>query len=400
MGKTFYRITMVGNFGLSDKATMSARALPLARELARLGHKVTVILPADSAVPPTLPTSDSVRINFVGNGRARSFPRQVAFGLQVTYAALQSRPDILYAFKPKAYAGLALLVFWFARTLGLVAPTLALDTDDWEGAGGWADRDHKAAWQRLLVGQHEKWSLRHADLVTVASRELERLATAEGAAPVYAPNAASPSSPGWEPGDGHAVRQALGIGDAPIVLAYTRFVEFAPRRLAALVACLHRLRPAVHFLVVGKGLGGEAEEFQQLVAEDGLANVVHQVGWRPAADLPQYFAAADVAVYPLDDTLLNRAKCLMKLVDLLLAGVPLVADAVGQATEYVQHDETGLLVAPGDVHAMTQAVTALLDAPERRRRLGQAARSALLRDWTWERQAQTIASALTKCRGV
>ncbi|HUX87486.1 MAG TPA: glycosyltransferase, partial [Chloroflexota bacterium] len=279
-------------------------------------------------------------------------------------------------------------------------PTLALDTDDWEGAGGWADRDHKAAWQRLLVGQHEKWSLRHADLVTVASRELERLATAEGAAPVYAPNAASPSSPGWEPGDGHAVRQALGIGDAPIVLAYTRFVEFAPRRLAALVACLHRLRPAVHFLVVGKGLGGEAEEFQQLVAEDGLANVVHQVGWRPAADLPQYFAAADVAVYPLDDTLLNRAKCLMKLVDLLLAGVPLVADAVGQATEYVQHDETGLLVAPGDVHAMTQAVTALLDAPERRRRLGQAARSALLRDWTWERQALTIASALTKCRGV
>ncbi|HVB96870.1 MAG TPA: glycosyltransferase, partial [Chloroflexota bacterium] len=201
MDKKSLRITIVGNFGLSYKATMSARALPLARELARLGHQITIILPADSAVPPVLPTSDRVRIKFVGKGRARSFLGQLAVGAQLTCAALQSQPDVLYAFKPKAYAGLALLTFWFGRKLGLVAPTLALDTDDWEGAGGWADREHKAAWQRTLVGQHEKWCLGHADLVTVASRELERLAIAEGATTVYAPNAASPSSPGWEPGD-------------------------------------------------------------------------------------------------------------------------------------------------------------------------------------------------------
>ncbi|HVB97577.1 MAG TPA: glycosyltransferase, partial [Chloroflexota bacterium] len=192
------------------------------------------------------------------------------------------------------------------------------------------------------------------------------------------------------------VRQGLGMSDEPIVLAYTRFVEFAPRRLAALFARLHQIRPTAHFLVVGKGLSGEEEEFRLLVAKHGLTDVVHQVGWLPTAELPHYLAAADVAVYPLDDTLLNRAKCLMKLVDLLLGGVPVVADAVGQATEYVQHDETGLLVAPGDVDAMAHAVTALLDSPEQRCRLGQAARASLLRDWTWERQARTIAAALAK----
>ena len=44
-------------------------------------------------------------------------------------------------------------------------------------------------------------------------------------------------------------------------------------------------------------------------------------GWVSSQDLPGYFAAADVAIYPLDDTLLNRAKCPVKLTDLLLAGL-------------------------------------------------------------------------------
>jgi len=34
----------------------------------------------------------------------------------------------------------------------------------------------------------------------------------------------------------------------------------------------------------------------------------------------------------------------VKLIDLLSAGVPVVADAVGQNSEYIRHNETGLLV--------------------------------------------------------
>jgi glycosyltransferase involved in cell wall biosynthesis len=394
MGKTSLRITIVGNFGLSNKATMSARAMPIAHALAELGHQVTVILPADSPDPPALATSDGVRLILLGRGRARSFPGQLACGLRLTSVALRTCPDVLYAFKPKAYAGLSLLAFWLWRQLGLITTTIVLDTDDWEGKGGWADRDHASAWQRLLVSWHERWCLSHADLVTVASRELERLAAAEGATTVYTPNAASLFSPGWEPGDGRAIRESLAIGNRPVVLAYTRFVEFAPRRLVEVFAQIHRRRPEACFLVVGKGLGGEEEEFTQLVSEFGLHEVVHQVGWVPAPELPNYLAAADVAVYLLDDTLLNRAKCLMKLVDLLLAGVPIVADAVGQANEYIQNDKTSLLVSPGDIEAMAQRVVDLLDNPERRCRLGQAARAHLLHDWTWESQAAVVVDSM------
>lgn len=43
-----------------------------------------------------------------------------------------------------------------------------------------------------------------------------------------------------------------------------------------------------------------------------------------------YFAAADLAICPLEDSLLNRARCPAKLVDLLAAGLAVVADDVGE----------------------------------------------------------------------
>ena len=130
-----------------------------------------------------------------------------------------------------------------------------------------------------------------------------------------------------------------------------------------------------------KGLRGEEVRFAQMAAGAGLGSAVHLLGWMPVDALPDVFAAADVALYPLDDTLLNRTKCVMKLVDLLLAGVPVVADAVGQAAEYVEDGGTGLLVPPGDVAAMARAAVALLREAAKGRALGEAARADMLARW-------------------
>lgn len=63
-------------------------------------------------------------------------------------------------------------------------------------------------------------------------------------------------------------------------------------------------------------------------------------------------------------------------------GLPIVAHAIGGVPEAVIHDETGLLVAPGDGTALTQAFARLLADPALRRRLGEAGRArALARTW-------------------
>jgi len=430
------RIAIVGNFGLYRKATMASRAVPIAQELANRGHALTLVLPAEAAEAadgPVSASADSPRLVSVAGRLPIPLLGHLVFGARLSWQALRFRPDVLYAFKPKAYAGLALLLFWVLRRLGLVHALLALDTDDWEGEGGWADREPGPWWLRQLVIWQERWCMEHADVVTVASRELERLATAprsgvtsqeaagedgdagvlrpgaERAASdpvetgrrrvVYAPNAASPSSPGWNPGDGHAARATLGLADTPLVLAYTRFVEFDPRRLVDLLTRIRVDVPLAHLLVVGQGLRGEEQIFAGLVQKRGLAAAVHAIGWVQPQDLPAFFAAADVAAYLLDDTLLNRTKCPMKLVDLLLAGVAVVADDVGQAREYVVDCRTGYLIPAGNVDAMAERIASLLRDPCARHTLGHAARASMLAHWTWHEQATRIAAAFERGLG-
>ena len=52
------------------------------------------------------------------------------------------------------------------------------------------------------------------------------------------------------------------------------------------------------------------------------------------------------------------------------AGLPLVSTSVGAIGEIVRDNETGLLVPPDDVEALTSSLVALVDQPDLRRRLG------------------------------
>jgi glycosyltransferase involved in cell wall biosynthesis len=124
------------------------------------------------------------------------------------------------------------------------------------------------------------------------------------------------------------------------------------------------------------------------LAKGGLANKVHFTGWLPLEQVPAYFAAANVAVYPYDDTLLNRTKCSVKLISLLEAGLPVVADAVGQNSEYIQNGVSGLLTPAEDDEAMAAALVALLQNAGQQKRLGQAARQYLAENFDWMYLAQ------------
>ena len=112
------------------------------------------------------------------------------------------------------------------------------------------------------------------------------------------------------------------------------------------------------------------------------------MGWVALADLPATLAAADVGLYLMDDTLLNRAKCPVKLADMLAAGVPVVAEGVGQVTEYVRDGRTGAVCATADVAGLVGASVALLRAGEQEQR--EAARADMRERFGWERLARRM----------
>jgi glycosyltransferase involved in cell wall biosynthesis len=142
-------------------------------------------------------------------------------------------------------------------------------------------------------------------------------------------------------------------------------------RAAALV---HRRHPRAVFTVAGEGELRAALE-QQAVAE-GLAGQFTLPGG--VADVAGFLAGLDVAVLSSHAEGMSNA-----LLEYMAAGRPIVATAVGAATELIADGIHGLLVPPGDEEKLAEAIERLLTDRELAQRLGTAARRRV-----WERYSR------------
>ena len=380
------RIAMLGPFGLHPKQTMRSRALGLARPLVARGHAVRLIMPPWETPDEADRTwaEDGVELRYVPlRGGAPGISRALVG------ETLAWRPDVVHTFKPKAYSGLAAEWLWRFHRDRL---RLVVDTDDWEGAGGWNDLAPYSRLQKRVFARQERYGLTHAHAVTVASRTLESLVWSLGVPRervAYVPN--GPGIPLREiaPDERAAARARLGLGGRPTLLVYSRLFEFDTARLAAVLAGVRAALPDVAVLLVGAGLyDADSARFRDQLTAAGLLGAIVDVGWVALADLPATLAAADVGLYLMDDTLLNRAKCPVKLADMLAAGVPVVAEGVGQVTEYVRDGRTGAVCASGDVVGLVGASVTLLRAGEQEQR--EAARADMRERFGWERLAGAV----------
>lgn len=403
---------MIGPFGLRPKGTVSVRALPMAQALVKRDHKVTLLVPSWDwpADAGRSWIEDGVRIECL------TLPARVPIFFHLTLTqklvqrALASKPDVIHLFKPKGYTGLAQWMLITLRRLGRNIPHLVLDTDDSEQA--WNPVAGYPRWQQYVFSWQEHWGLRHADTITVASLNLQELTTDVGVPReriFYVPNGISPTVASMLPDflvdsslqagrrkERTDIRLQHGLGQHPVVLLYTRFAEFGISRLVDLIDQLAKQAPMVRWLVVGRGFAGEEKVLSGQLKSLGLDQLVVFTGQVPAQDLPYYFAAADVAAYPFDDTPINQARCSVKLTDLLTAGLPVVTDAVGQNRVYILDGETGLLVAPGDSTAFVSALVRLLSDSSLRQRLGTAAQQHMLKHFTWSTLIEAVEVAYGK----
>jgi len=136
---------------------------------------------------------------------------------------------------------------------------------------------------------------------------------------------------------------------------------------------LRRQFPGLHLIILGKG-PAEADiraEIQTL----GLEDCVRLAGFRD--DLPRILPCLDLLVHPalmegLGVSLLQASS----------AGLPIVAARAGGIPEAVHDGLNGLLVPPGDVDALETAIVRVLGDAELARRLGEAGRELVAREFS------------------
>jgi glycosyltransferase involved in cell wall biosynthesis len=391
-------VVMVGPFGLRPKGTVSVRALPMAGALSGRGHAVTLLVPpwdhpADAGREWV---EDGVRVENCALPPRLPLLFHALLTLRLVRRAVALSPDVVHCFKPKAYSGLAHFVLWWLRRLGLINRGLRLvvDADDWERA--WNEVESYSPFQRAFFSWQERWGLCHADAVVVASRELADLVVAEEVPcdrVFYVPNGVRPGVTYGPTYTQPAARTLRGLDDAPVVLLYSRFVEFKLERIVTIMQQVMARQPGVRLLVVGEGLSGEEEDLADMLTAAGLGDSAVFTGWGRPERLQGHFAVADVAIFPYDDTLINRTKCSVRLIDLLAAGVAVVADAVGQNQEYIIDGETGVLVSAEDDMAFGDAVVRLLADAGQRSHLGMAAARRVREDFGWPKLAARVEDA-------
>ena len=238
--------------------------------------------------------------------------------------------EVVHVFKPVGYTGLA------GFALSALRMPWVLDVDDWEGRGGWADVNAYTPAQRASITLMEALLPRMAYGVTAASRTLEARAWDMGLARdrvTYLPNGVWREKYGaWaQSGRENAELSAtLGLAGKPTVLLYTRFDVFPVAWPLTILQHIVTEHPNARLLVVGQGLQGEETAFLERAESMGLREHVVMAGYVQGDDLPASLSLADVCIYPMQDTLLNRAKSPMKVLEPMLLGIPMVAHRVGR----------------------------------------------------------------------
>jgi glycosyltransferase involved in cell wall biosynthesis len=141
------------------------------------------------------------------------------------------------------------------------------------------------------------------------------------------------------------------------------------------------MRAPAAVLIVGDG--PERGRLERLAARLGVDRV-RFLGFLPHAVVAGHMCHADVLALPSVYEELGSV-----LVEALQAGLPIVASRVGGIPAVVEHGRNGLLVRPGDAHALAAALDAVLLDPALARTMGQASRTAS-DAYRWDALAQRV----------
>jgi len=192
------------------------------------------------------------------------------------------------------------------------------------------------------------------------------------------------------PTDLHGVPAADYLPGHRVVLAAGRLV--AGKGFEHVLEALARLadgRDDLRAVVAGEG--ALRRRLEALAAELGLADRVALPGRLEHEDLLAMMARADVFALPSAPEGFGLVH-----LEAMTQGTPVIGCLDQGPADFIEDGVSGHLVPYGDVAALTGALAATLDDPERARAVGEAGRR-VAETFTWERNARRMLELYEQC---
>ena len=267
---------------------------------------------------------------------------------------------------------------------------------EYNGSEVWVGRHWDHVGMLNLLARFELLNLAAAARIFVVSeverRNLEKSGIASSKI-IVNPNGVDTEV--FRPGvGGGKVRRELGVNNDEVLVGFVG--TFGPwHGVLTLAEAIKTVssKTSARFLLVGSG--ALHNEVMQLLRSEHENGRVIFTGAVDHERVPALLDACDVLVAPhvplADGSAFFGSPT--KLFEYMAMGKGIVASRLGQIGDVLTHEETALLVEPGDAGALKEAIVRLVESPELREHLGKEAREIAVRSYTWKHNAQRVLDA-------
>jgi glycosyltransferase involved in cell wall biosynthesis len=372
---------------------MSVYAQNLLRQLVAAGHEVTMVSQyrGDQAgtrvygggPPPPVPGVRVIGRRSLGEEAfaepgGADFERDVEDMVATILDEHARRPfDILHAQYgyPNGFA-----VLEGARRTGVPA-VVSIQGGDGHWVGSCCET-HRLAMLRVLE---------HADALLIgcesfAQEVVDRLGVARDRFTIV-PGAVDTAR--FRPAPGHVP----GRAQSPVRLLYHGRVDRRKGALDMLEALALLRDQGVPFAATVSGIGPDLDASRALAAERGLS--VRFSGYADYDAAPELYRQADVFVSPTYAEGFSNT-----ILEAMASGLPSVSCHAVGVVDCLRHNENGLLVRPGDVPALADALRRIIEDQPLRARLAATALEECRRVYSWEAVGAQIMRVYEALRGM
>lgn len=126
------------------------------------------------------------------------------------------------------------------------------------------------------------------------------------------------------------------------------------------------------------------------VEQHANKNLVHYHGVLNREEVAKLLARVKVGMVTLLPTPSYVESLPIKLLEYMLAGIPVVASNFALWQQYVKDNECGIMVNPENAEEISSACRYLLDNPEIAQQMGERGRDAVIRFYTWEQEQKKL----------